>query len=507
MRTAGPWFLAVGGGWLWALEHGEAGFRVAPWLALAPLVLLLGERRAGRWAWLWGTASWLAAIPWIVPTLVEYGQLSQGLAWVLLVLLCAYLGGYAALFGVLGRRLWHGPWPVALVGLPGLWVTLEWVRGWLFGGFPWNLAGYAWVEVPGALSLTAWIGAFGLSYLVVLANVGVALSVARRRWLPVLVGVLVPLTLLAVGGRWGAGERADFGPEATPVVVLQPNIPNRTELGPEEWEAVLADYRSLIAATREACTRPGVLVVWPESAAWPFSYSRHEHLRLDLEELAAEGCGILFNTTLEEEGRAFNSVLLVRDGSAVPARYDKRHLVPWGEYVPLASVLPFMDSLARNAGDYTAAEELVLLPWGDERLGLAICFEIVFPGEVAQTVREGATILVTVTNDAWYGDSSAPWQHFRAARFRAAEMRRPLVRAAITGVSALVGPDGSVVEGLGIFERGRLDGAIRGRRDLSPYARAPWLVPAAAALLFASAWLGAGLRRLSGAEPAADPRS
>ena len=123
---------------------------------------------------------------------------------------------------------------------------------------------------------------------------------------------------------------------------------------------------------------------------------------------------------------------------------------------------------------------------------------------VAESVREGATILVTVTNDAWYGDSSAPWQHFRAARFRAAEMRRPLVRAAITGVSALVAPDGSVVESLGIFEKGRIDGAIRGRSDLSPYARSPWRVPAAAALLFAGAWLAArrGHSPRSGADPA-----
>ena len=487
MRRAAPWALAAVGGWIWSLHFGETGLRIAPWVAMAPLVLLAALPRAGLLGWTWGTAAWLASVPWIVPTLVEYGQLPKALAAVLVLLLSAYLGGYAGLFAWAGRRwLLRSP-SSALLGLPALWVLLEWVRGWLFGGFPWNLAGYAWVEVPGALPLSAWIGAFGISWLVVFANTGVALAVLRRSWRPAALTLLLPVTLLAIGGRWGSGE-PDFLPTASPFVLLQPNIPNRTELGPEEWRAVQEEYSGLIEATREACARPGTLVIWPESAIWPFTYTGHEPLRRDLAELTASGCGVLFNTTFETDGEYFNSALLVGGTGGDPARYDKRHLVPWGEYVPLASVLPFMDSLARNAGDYQAAEELRLLPWGEERLGMAICYEIVFPGEVAESVREGATVLVTVTNDAWYGDSDAPWQHFRAARFRAAEMRRPLLRAAITGVSGIVAPDGRVVEQLGVFEEGRLAGAIRGRTDLSPYARWSWAVPWVMVVLVGMGW-------------------
>ena len=123
------------------------------------------------------------------------------------------------------------------------------------------------------------------------------------------------------------------------------------------------------------------------------------------------------------------------------------------------------------------------LPWGEERLGPAVCFEVVFPGEVAEQVRAGATILVTVTNDAWYGDTSAPLQHFRAVRFRAAETRRPFVRAALTGISAVVGPDGSVQQQLGVGEEGFLSARVRGRTGVSPYARRPWLVPAGASII------------------------
>jgi apolipoprotein N-acyltransferase len=128
-------------------------------------------------------------------------------------------------------------------------------------------------------------------------------------------------------------------------------------------------------------------------------------------------------------------------------------------------------------------------------LGAAICFEVAFPGEVAELVRSGATVLVTVTNDAWYGDTAAPWQHFRAAQWRAAETRRPLLRAAITGVSGVIAPDGSVREILGVGETGILRARIAGRSDLSPFARAPWAPPAGAALLAAAGLARAGLRR------------
>ena len=151
--------------------------------------------------------------------------------------------------------------------------------------------------------------------------------------------------------------------------------------------------------------------------------------------------------------------------------------MPFGEYVPLSGVFTFLDKIARAAGDFARGTEPNLLPVGRERLGMAICFEVVFPSEVAELVREGATVLLTITNDAWYGDTAAPWQHFRAARFRAAENRRPLLRAAITGVTAVVEPDGSVLSSLGLFEEGVLPTRVLGRTDLSPASRWPAWVP------------------------------
>jgi apolipoprotein N-acyltransferase len=343
-------------------------------------------------------------------------------------------------------------------------------------GFPWNLAAYAWVEVPGALPLAAWVGAYGLSGLVLMANAGVALALARRRWEPLCLGLLVPWLLLSVGGRWGAGEPPSLSP-GRPVRLLQPNVDNLVVWDPE---ASAENVEKIFALSREACDRPGALLLWPESAGWPYSYTAHEAFRRDVDALARSGCPVLLNSAHQEsEGAWYNSAFLVTADS--PARrYDKRHLVPFGEYVPLARLLPFVESLARNAGDFRAARGLHLLPWGSEEIGLAICFEVIFPAEVAATVQSGASLLATVTNDAWYGDTSAPWQHLRAARFRAAESRRPMLRAAITGVSAVIASDGSVVGQLGVGEEGILRAVVTGRRDLSPASRWPWGIPLAA---------------------------
>jgi apolipoprotein N-acyltransferase len=479
-RTAAWLLLAACGGLLWAAQFATEPFTVAPWLALAPLVVLLGGPRPGWLAWLHGVVYWLAAIPWIVPTLITYGGIATWLAWLLLVLLAAYLAIFWGLFGWLGARLWRGGGWASLLALPALWVALEWLRGWLFSGFPWNLAAYAWVEVPGALPAAAWIGPWGVSFLVALANVGVATMVARRGVPRGVFALLVPLVVLPLAGRY-ALPAAPHASGGQPVRVLQPNIANLAAYDPEP---VLRNYRRVTEMSELACDVPGALVVWPESAGWPFSYPSDPGFQNDLLRLVGRGCPLLFNTAFREGEDWRNAAFLLTPGGG-EARADKRHLVPFGEYVPLAPLFPFLDRLARNAGDFSPAKELSLLDWGRERLGTAICFEVTFPGEVAEAVRAGASVLVTITNDAWYGDTAAPWQHYRAARFRAAENGRPLVRAAITGVSALVRADGRVAAELGVFRQGTLRGTITGRTDLTPFSRVPWIVPALCALIAA----------------------
>ena len=478
----GGLLLAAASGVLWGLCFSREPFSVASWIALAPFVLLLSSRRTALLGWIHGLAAWMTGLYWIVPTLQTYGGMPLPLGVVLTGVLAAYLALFHAAFAWLGAPIWRRWGFARLFALPALWVALEWLRTYLGGGFPWNLAAYAWVDVPGALPLSAWIGAYGISFLVLLTSTAAAAAVQWRRWEPAAVGLLVPLLLLPLAGRWSlrrtAEEVREAGGLGRPVRLLQPNIPNLVSF---ETAAVVRNYRKVIDMSLENC-QPGSLVIWPESAAWPFLYGRDPRLDEDLTAMVDRGCSVLFNSSHPVGNSFYNSAFLLSASQPV-ARYDKRHLVPFGEYVPFRGVFGWMDKLARNAGEFRPADETVLLPWAGEKIGMSICYEVVFPSEVADLVRAGATMLVTITNDAWYGDTSAPWQHFRAVRFRAAEERRPLVRAAITGISALVRADGSVASQLGPFQQGVLRGSVVGGVGLSSYARRPWLGPALAWVL------------------------
>jgi apolipoprotein N-acyltransferase len=498
LRTATA--LALLGGALWGLAH---GLEARPWLgaaALVPLLLVAGSPRPFLAGWLFGIAAWSTAVPWILPTVSTFGLLPGWVGAAALLLLAAILGAYEGLFAWLGARLWRRGDGLALAALPALWGALEVARGKLLTGFPWNLAAYAWIDLPGALALSSWTGAWGVSLLVVAVNVGLARALVVRRPEPAIFGVLVALLLLAVGARFAGGAESRAAPQR--VRIVQPDIPNRPFF---DAAASVADYQRLLAMSSAACAS-GVLVLWPESASWPREWQEDPRLRADLRELAlGGGCTVLFNSAYTVGERTFNSVLLVGAAGTNGAgpgsralvgaegldvqRADKRHLVPFGEYVPLRRLFPFLGKIARSIGDFSPADELRLLDWRGERLGAAVCYEVVFPGETAALVRAGATLLVTVTNDAWYGDSAAPRQHLRAARFRAAENRRWLLRAAVTGISAVVRPNGTLAASADVGATTVLDAVVVGRRDRSPYARAPWLVPAVCFLLAALAIL------------------
>ncbi|MEM9293256.1 MAG: apolipoprotein N-acyltransferase [Acidobacteriota bacterium] len=537
-----PWAVAILGGWWWGSRFGHQPSPWLAWASLAPLLWLalpevpLTRRRRFFAAWLHGWVSWMVGIPWIAYTLGAFGGLPESLSWVLLTGLAAYLGLYHALFTVIGAAL-LAPWKahrelgsaaslLALLlrwgTLPALWLLAEQLRAVVVTGFPWNLAAYAWVEVPGALALTAWLGSYGVSAVVVLAGLGFARAAALRRWSPAVAGTLIPLLLLALAGRW-AQQPADarYISPPTAVRVLQPNIPNVVDF---DAEVVRRHYRIVMEQVQRACTdglqeleplglsgaQGGVLVILPESALWPFNWPFDAGLRRDVESLLSQGCSLLFNSPYWEAGapgrggRVFNSTYLVAP-EAKDQRYDKRHLVPYGEYVPLGEVFPFIESLARNAGDFSAADEVRVLPWRQESLGVALCYEGIFPTEVAATVRAGATALVVMSNDAWFGTSAARRQHFRAARFRAAENRRPLLRAAITGVSGVIGADGRGLGTIGPHRRDVLSTWLQGRTDLSPYTRRPWLMPALAGLICLLAAAGGlpAIRRREVSSPSA----
>ncbi len=491
------WFqlaLAIGGGVWWAFCFDERPGFLVPLAAAAPLCLIAGAP-LGPWrrlwlGWLHGAVAWLIAVPWLSTMLTVYGGLPGVASAGLVALLALYLGAYHGLFcwlagPALGRRDL-----LSLLAAPAIWVGLELVRGAGLSGFPWNLLGYAWVDVPGALDVTRWIGSLGLSGVVVAFGLGLSRLVdgaTRRQAATVLAGVAV---LLAVARWTNVGRTAPAGPMLD-VRVVQPNIGMMTDdqlVTGLDYSSIRDNYRRLFELSHEAC-EPGALVVWPESAGWPYELERDAAFARDIETLVGRGCSLLFNSSRrfgsgEEEG-AFNSAYLLTPGGAQADRqtYDKMHLVPFGEYVPFARYLPGVRQLARNTGSFSTGDEVRLLDVESARLGVSICFEIVFPRQVAARVRRGASVLVTMANDSWYGATWAPHQHLRPARFRAAENSRPVIRAAITGISALIDRRGLILATAGIDEVAMLRMQVTPARGMTPFTRAPFLVPLLCLLL------------------------
>ncbi len=481
------WLLAIAAGGLWGAGFLEPQRPLATLLAPVAVAFLLPETtRPFLRGWLCGVVAWTVSLSWIAPTVVTFGLLPGWVGGLALALLAGYLALFHGAFVAVGSRLWQqGGWRLHL-GVPATWVLLELARGWLLTGFPWNPASHLWMELPGFLHAAALLGSWGLSFVVIGVGVGVARGISTRTPIVATATLLAYAALLAAGARFGAAEELERSAQLE-VRILQPNSPARPVFDPRVVEA---DYRRLQQMSQEACW-PRTLLIWPESAAWPFSWQEDRFLREQIFHLNQQGCAVLFNTPYTVGERTFNSTLLVTPeaGTDEPERYDKRHLVPFGEYVPLARWIPLLPRIARAAGDFAAAEAPRLLSWRGEALGVAICYEVVFPFEVAALVRQGATVLVTVTNDSWYGMTAAPWQHLRAARFRAAELRRWMLRSAITGISARIDPFGEIRDSLGVGALGTIAATVEGIRTTTVFSAVPWLVPVLSLLCVSGAWI------------------
>ncbi len=410
-----------------------------------------------------GLASFFAGVHWVYVSLHEYGQMHPVLAWTMTGLFVAVLALFPAVAGLTAAWLRSTDGAVAwLVSLPALWVLAEWTRGWLFTGFGWLSAGYS--QSDSWLAALAPIGGLHAMSWAVLLSAGALLTLvlgARRRDRVAAVGAALALWV----GAWACGElrftRAQGG-DLT-VALVQGSVPQDLKWRPEQLDATLAVYRDLTAQAAG-----NALIVWPE-AAIPALYS---YITGYLDDIAARSAehgstvvlGVLMGTPEEFQ----NSVVALTDPRQV---YTKRHLVPFGEYFP---VPPFVREWLRLMSlPYTDATpgpaRQPPLEAAGQRLAVTICYEAVFGAEQLHYLPD-ATLLVNVSNDAWFGDSIGPHQHLQIARIRAAEAGRYMLRAANTGITAVIDPRGRIVERIPQFEPGVLTGVVRGFTGSTPYA-------------------------------------
>lgn len=453
-------------GLLLALAFPQPGFAPLAWIGLVPL-LLNCQRRPFLSGFVAGCGFFGAILYWVNLVMVNYGGLDPVLAFAAYLMLVGYLALYfgAATWSAV-RLLQYRRIPFTL-SLPFLWTAFEFVRAHALSGFPWANLGYSQVGVLSVMQIADLFGVYGIGFLVVLVNTVIAETIrtVRVRQFAQLPFKGLALASLLVIGTFSYGERqlalpSDPAAETWPVALIQGNIDQGVKWDPAYRRSILERYQRL---SLEAATQQPDLIVWPE-AATPFYFQDPGQPRDLVTELPRRtGAHLLFGSPAYEleNGRpvSFNSsYLLAPDGRTV-GRSDKVHLVPFGEYVPLQRFLPFIKKMVVGIGDFRPGV-VQPLPLDGHDLGVLVCYEVIFPELARDYVNRGADLLVNITNDAWFGRSSAPWQHLAMARLRAVENRVWIARAANTGVTALISPRGEIVAQGGLFTEAIVRGSV-----------------------------------------------
>ena len=459
------WVLALLAGAIFPLAL--APFDVWPFVPLSAGLLctaLNRSQRAGGVGFAYGAGFFGAGVSWVYVSIHVYGNTPVWLALALTTLFC---GGLALLFtaqAIAYRRLAsrHAAWQA--IQFASLWVLFEWFRSWLLTGFPWLYAGYGALDSPFA----GWIpvvGVYGTSWLLVAIGCFIANALSQPRDAGRWVGTAVITSLLLISGL--LLQRVEWtSPEGNPVTVaiVQPNVPLKEKWNPRYRNRILSDFRERSTALAQEHT----LVVWPESAL-----PGYRDLLLEVIEPVDQHFALLDSTlitgipTRDATGR-YNSITALGAGSGT---YHKQKLVPFGEYVPLENwlrgVIAFFD-LPMSQFVAGANEQEPLLA-GNLPIAPFICYEIVYP-DFVQRYAGDAALLVTISNDTWFGQSAGPWQHFQMARYRAVELGRDLIRGTNDGVSALITADGVISSTAVQFSEAVIRGTVQPRSGQTPFA-------------------------------------
>lgn len=440
---------------LWPLS--VAGFAALAW-QLSALC------RVGAAAWLGlfaGAGHFALALAWIVEPFLIAPEVHGWMAPFAVVLLSFGLGLFWALAWAVAARFGSGGRArgVSVLAFPLALTLVELARGYVFTGFPWAMPGHVWIDTP-VSQLAAVVGPGGLTlFLLVLAVLPVA---AKAR---PMVALMLPLLLLGPVWVWGARSLdSDLPPNGGAVVrIVQPNAEQRLKWDPDRARVFFQRLLDLSAAPPAAEGARPDLIVWPETSV-PYLLDTEGAL---LPAIAGAGQGALMAVGIQraEAGRGWNSLALIGPAGDLRAVYDKHHLVPFGEYIPFGDLMWDWFGIGAFASQlgagYSAGEGPVLLDLG-AGLGRAlplICYEAVFPQDL-NAAPEGADWILQITNDAWFGTWTGPWQHLAQARLRAIEQGMPVLRSANTGVSAVIDARGRVVAQLGLGEAGFLDAAL-----------------------------------------------
>lgn len=455
-------------GLLITLSFPNWNWDILVWIGLAPLFWAIQEERPWRAFFIgavFGVAHYLTLLYWIYHVIQFYGGLPWFLSIAVLLLLTCYLALYPAAFCTVTSYLTRSLNLPLMAVAPFVWVSLELLRAHLFTGFPWGLLGQALYERLAFIQIADLAGVYGISLIIVAANAALysiflGSGTFRKRFISL--PTAVAFCLVAVTFAYGQ-FRLDRNehPEAKKirVALVQGNIDQSLKWEPSNQQATIDTYETL---SRKAVHDGAQLIVWPETAL-PFYYGLDQKLTRQVRAFLQQS-GVYFvlgSPAVIQKGEQLelrNRAYLISPQGATIGFYDKTHLVPYGEYVPLRSWFPFIKKLVVAAGNFSSGEPGKTLHYPGGELGPLICFESIFPYLSRAQTNNGAELLVNMTNDAWFGRSSAPYQHMSMLVFRCVENRRYGIRAANTGISAIISDKGRILAQSPIFKPYLIEG-------------------------------------------------
>ncbi len=479
-------------GVLLALSFPKYGHPAVAFIALVPLLIALSgwngrgvairgvsTRRGFVLGLIAGFIHFAGTVYWTGATVATFGGLPVVVAAIVAALLAFYMAAYIAVTGaivaMLTRRFGIG----GLCLAPAAWVATEYLRGIAFGGFPWIPLGNTMVTLLPIAQVASAFGVYGLSLLVALVNVGFAVAAlgpsslsgsADRARLIAAGGTLAFIAMVSI---WGGMRLADNGlTNGAPIKIglIQGNIAQADKWNPARADMILNRYLQL---SKQAAADGAQLLVWPESAT-PFYFE--EDPTGGVVRGLARGLGmplLLGSDEIEDANppRTYNAAFMLDTHGSTAAVYRKIQLVPFGEYVPFQRVLFFVGPLVEAVSAFSRGTRVTMLPVEGHMISTAICYEVTYPALAREAVRLGSEMLTTITNDAWYGESSAAFQHFEMAAMRAIEQGRYLARAANTGISGIIDPYGRVLVRTGLFETAAVVGEARFVQARTLYSR------------------------------------
>ncbi len=426
--------LSVLSAFLLSLSFSSFDLGIFAWVAFLPLFIALEKKSlllSFVISYLCGVIFWSCTLYWLVHvTLI--GQ----------VILIFYLASYFGIFGCLIYLFRNLTLSIYLFFIPSAWVLIEYMRSYLFTGFPWAVLGLSQYKNLPLIQFADITGAWGVSFLVVLINVTLYLCLRKKpKKRVILSGVIIAAVCLIYGFYNLARYSVCRTGNPVKVTVIQGNIPQDLKWDPREIDFILNNYSKLTSASVKGNPK---LIIWPEASV-PGVLGEDEPVFEQVFSLARKlNIDLLVGTVSRQRQDYFNSALFI-DKSGNPDKiYNKLHLVPFGEYIPLKKRFPFLQAFA-VIGDIAPGKEFTIFT-KPSNFGVLICFEDLFPELSRQFIRKGAKFLVNITNDAWYKEGSAPYQHFSASVFRAVENRVYLARAANTGISGFIDPMGRIIQ-------------------------------------------------------------